>query len=150
MQSIAFNLLAITFPSIHASSYSDFAPEIKKNVDATGFHEPQSIMGRRYSSVLLWQSSIVRTSSLIKIYDICAFWLPRRCNFQIDMMFLYTPRGRDILGVSDSQMQSELADYVNGMNTAMDNSDVDLQFSLVRIEPVNPTRGAIVNKDCWE
>lgn len=64
------------------------------------------------------------------------------------MMFLYTPRGRDILGVSDSQMQSELADYVNGMNTAMDNSDVDLQFSLVRIEPVNPTRGAIVNKDC--
>lgn len=66
------------------------------------------------------------------------------------MMFLYTPRGRDILGVSDSQMQSELADYVNGMNTAMDNSDVDLQFSLVRIEPVNPhpTRGAIVNNDC--
>ena len=52
-------------------------------------------------------------------------------------MFLYTPGGRDILGVSDSQMQSELADSLISVNEAMVNSDIDLQFSLVRVEPVS-------------
>lgn len=57
-------------------------------------------------------------------------------------MFFYTPSGRDILGVSDSQMQSELADALITSNEAMVNSNVDLQFSLVRIEPVS------LNWDC--
>ena len=52
-------------------------------------------------------------------------------------MFLYTPGGRDILGVSDSQMQSELADSLIAVNEAMVNSDIDLQFSLVRVEQVS-------------
>ena len=52
-------------------------------------------------------------------------------------MFLYTPGGRDILGVSDSQMQSVLADSLITVNEAMVNSDIDLQLSLVRVEPVS-------------
>lgn len=52
-------------------------------------------------------------------------------------MFFYTPEGRDILGVRDSQMQSELAGSLVTANEAMVNSGVDLQFSLVRVEPVS-------------
>ena len=52
-------------------------------------------------------------------------------------MYMYTPSGRDILGVSDSQMQSVLADYVIIANEALTNSDIDLQFVLVRVEPVS-------------
>lgn len=57
-------------------------------------------------------------------------------------MFFYTPSGRDILGVSDSQMQSELADALITSNEAMVNSNVNLQFSLVRVELVS------LNWDC--
>ena len=52
-------------------------------------------------------------------------------------MFMYTPSGRDVLGVSDSQMQSVLADSVIIANEALTNSDIDLQFVLVRVEPVS-------------
>ena len=52
-------------------------------------------------------------------------------------MFMYTPSGRDVLGVSDSQMQSVLADSVIIANEALTNSDIDLQFALVRVEPVS-------------
>ena len=52
-------------------------------------------------------------------------------------MFLYTPSGRDLLGVSDSQMQSELADSLDAVNDAMVNSAIDLRFSLVRVEQVS-------------
>ena len=52
-------------------------------------------------------------------------------------MFLYIPGGRNALGVSDSQMQSELADSLIMVNEAMVNSETDLRFSLVRIEPVS-------------
>ncbi|CAN0243372.1 unnamed protein product [Ascophyllum nodosum] len=55
---------------------------------------------------------------------------------QIDLMFMYTPSGRDLLGVSDSQMQSELADSLDAVNDAMVNSAIDVQFSLVRVEPL--------------
>ncbi|CAN0230511.1 unnamed protein product, partial [Ascophyllum nodosum] len=51
-------------------------------------------------------------------------------------MFLYIPGGRNALGVSDSQMQSELADSLIMVNEAMVNSEIDLRFSLVRIEPL--------------
>ena len=52
-------------------------------------------------------------------------------------MFLYTPGGRDLLRVSDSQMQSKLAEALVVVNEAMANSDIDLRFSLVRVEPVS-------------
>ena len=52
-------------------------------------------------------------------------------------MFMYTPGGRDVLGVSDSQMQSVLADSLITVNEAMANSDIDLHLSLVRVEPVS-------------
>ncbi|CAN0355754.1 unnamed protein product [Ascophyllum nodosum] len=62
--------------------------------------------------------------------------LQEESTTQIDLMFLYTPGGRDILGVSDSQMQSVLADSLITVNEAMVNSDIDLQLSLVRVEPL--------------
>lgn len=63
-------------------------------------------------------------------------------------MFVYTPGGRDILGVSDSQMQSELASSLVTANEAMVNSDVDLQFSLVRVEPVSVQWNYIIPRAC--
>ena len=77
-------------------------------------------------------------SSFYTIYlALCTRYLHRFGQWQIDLMFMYTPGGRDILGVSDSQMQSELADSVITVNEAMANSDIDLRFSLVRVEPVS-------------
>lgn len=51
-------------------------------------------------------------------------------------MLLYTPGARDLLGVDDSQMVSDLAQVLDSTNSAMANSVIDLEFVLVRVEPV--------------
>lgn len=51
-------------------------------------------------------------------------------------MYLYTPSGRDFLGITDAQMQSRLSDEIVSVNEAMVNSGIDLEFSLVQIDLV--------------
>ena len=52
-------------------------------------------------------------------------------------MYLYTQGGKDLLGcISDAQMQTTLATALATSNDAMDNSDIDLTFSLVYVGQV--------------
>ena len=56
---------------------------------------------------------------------------------KIDVMYLYTQGGKDLLGgISDAQMQTTLATALTTSNDATTNSDIDLTFSLVYVGQV--------------
>lgn len=53
-------------------------------------------------------------------------------------MFLYTENAQNILGLlSDSQMQTYLAETLSWTNQAMVNSEIDLELPLVHVGPVS-------------
>ena len=53
---------------------------------------------------------------------------------KIDVMYLYTEGGKDVLGgISDTQMQTTLATALATANEAMNNSDIGLSLSLTHV-----------------
>lgn len=64
---------------------------------------------------------------------------PRRATLlQITVMFLYSEEARTTLGlISDSQMQTYLAEALTWTNEAMMNSEIDLRWSLAHVGPVS-------------
>ena len=58
---------------------------------------------------------------------------------KIDVMYLYTQGGKDLLGgISDAQMQTTLATALTTSNDATTNSGIDLTLSLVYVGQVRP------------